>query len=100
MVFKSAIEIIYKKTVEDITEWYVLSKQGYTYNLNDVTEEGLVYILNDWYQIFISDEDLTYIQNKKREEELEEAKLYYNKLKKLKRVKFNDRLTIFKINSW
>ena len=99
MVFKAAIELIYKKTVEDTTEWFILSKQGYTYNLNDVTEDGLVYILGEWYQIFISDADLEYIQNKKIEEELEEIKFYYNNLKKSKRVKFNDRLTIFKINS-
>ena len=99
MVFKAAIELIYKKTVEDTTEWFILSKQGYTYNLNDVTEDGLVYIIGEWYQIFISDADLEYIQNKKIEEELEEIKFYYNNLKKSKRVKFNDRLTIFKINS-
>ena len=99
MVFKAAIELIYKKTVEENTEWLVLSKQGYTYNFNDVTEEGLVYILGDWYQIFIREEDLTYIKIKKNEEELEELKSYYKKLKKSKRVKFNDKLIFYKIDS-
>jgi hypothetical protein len=77
MAYPSAIELIFKRTMEDNTEWFVLSKQGYTYKFDDVTEDGLVYIMDKWHQIFISDLDLEYIQIKKREEELQELKNYY-----------------------
>ena len=88
MVFKECIDIIYKDRINNEDTWIIKSSQDILYLLDDVTEDGEVYILDDWYTIFISEVDLLHIQEYKLKQRLEEMKEYYKYLKKKRRVVF------------
>lgn len=84
MVFKECIDIIYKDRINNEDTWIIKSSQDILYLLDDVTEDGEVYILDDWYTIFISEADLLHIREYKLKQMLED----YKYLKKKYRVVF------------
>jgi hypothetical protein len=53
---------------------YIFTLQGFDYLVDDVTEDGEVYIgyIDEWFQIFISNADLDIIRTYKQLEEIAE----------------------------
>jgi hypothetical protein len=66
---------------------FVYTVQGYKYLIDDVTEDGEVYIeyVDEWINLFISDADLEIIREYKCKEELRESILLFmmSKIEKL-----------------
>jgi hypothetical protein len=89
MSFKECIDIIYKDKFRNEDTWVIKSKQNNLYYIDDVTEDGEVYILDDWYTIFISEIDLLHIQKYKLIQRIEELKQYCKYLKKNCHVVFD-----------
>jgi hypothetical protein len=58
---------------------FIYTVQGYKYLIDDVTEDGEVYIeyVDEWINLFISDADLDIIREYKRQEELRESILLF-----------------------
>ena len=83
-----AIQSIYKEK----NTWILVSKLGYKYLFDDITEDGMVYTTcsNMWFKIFFSTIDLLMIKEYKLRQELDEIEEYYKGLLKSKRVSFND----------
>ena len=54
--------------------YYVHTLEGYKYNTDDVTDDGLVYTNNGWIQVFKSESDLSIIKNFRNYEEIYELK--------------------------
>ena len=77
--------IIYIGTNDSKT--FVFTVEGHKYLIDDVTEDGEVYIeyVDEWLPVFISDADLEIIREYKLNEELRESILLFmmSKLEKL-----------------